>query len=40
MIIDEKEDSSKAPIPLKDKESTEEKKEEITTDLIYIPKYN
>ena len=40
MIIDEKEDSSKAPIPLKDKESTEEKKEEMTTDLIYLPKYN
>ena len=40
MNIDEKEDLSNKPIPLKDKESSLEKNEEMVTDLIYIPKYN
>ena len=33
-------DSLNNVIPLKDKESSEEKKEEMTQDLVYIPKYN
>ena len=40
MNIEENPNSSLKPIPLKDKESLEEKKEEMTSDLVYIPKYN
>ena len=40
MNIEEKEESNNAAIPLPDKEFSTEKKEEMTTDLVYIPKYN
>ena len=40
MEIDEKEQSNPKIIPLKDKDNQEEKKDEKTNELLYIPKYN
>ena len=40
MNIEEKEEQNKAEIPLENKEIPPEKKDEMTTDLVYIPKYN
>ena len=40
MEIDEKIESKPNIIPLKDKEDSEEKKEEKTTDLLFVPNYN
>lgn len=40
MNIEENIDSSQKIIPLKDKETLEENKENATTDLVYIPKFN
>ena len=40
MNIEENIDSSQKVIPLKDKETLEENKENATTDLVYIPKFN
>jgi hypothetical protein len=40
MNIDENEESQNKPIQLKDNEALNEKKEDIITDLVYIPKFN
>ena len=40
MNIEEKEEQNKTEIPLENKEIPPEKKDEMTTDLVYIPKYN
>ena len=40
MNIDENIDSPQKIIPLKDKETLEGNKDEVTTDLVYIPKFN
>ena len=40
MNIDENIDSQQKIIPLKDKETLEGNKDEVTTDLVYIPKFN
>ena len=40
MNIDENEESQNKPIQLKDNEASNENKEDITTDLVYIPKFN